>query len=425
MTSRFKGSLKDIARASQESARETAEYYTKTSKDERRLINASFFMGISGGVMWYVLGLYWVALGFKSEEIGLIGGIGTSVGVISLFFSGFLADRLGRKRLFVLGLMGEAAALALFLYEKNFYVFAFAYSIHNISGSLFQPSLMALIASKTTSGRLKFLFGLQSFSNQIGLTLSTFTGIFVPGFLAANYDVLEPDGYRYVFMVAAVCALTPIFFALRVSEVPKKAIKLTLGYDKRMRGFLVMFSLQNALIGAGAAFLIPWIAIVFREGMGASNTYVALMMTISNVAIAVGWFIVPKFAELRGSVSLVAACQIASVVPMILIPFVPYLAVAAVLWATRSLLMLVPSPVLSAYTMNIVDERIRASFWALTTLAWQLAYSSTYAISGYLWANDYSRTGPFFYCGALYVLGSLAFYFYFRNIPEPKQAAAQ
>jgi hypothetical protein len=58
-------------------------------------------------------------------------------------------------------------------------------------------------------------------------------------------------------------------------------------------------------------------------------------------------------------------------------------------------------------------------------LAWQLAYSSTYAISGYLWANDYSRTGPFFYCGALYVLGSLAFYFYFRNIPEPKQAAAQ
>ena len=420
MTSKIGEGLRGFAKTSQDGARESINYYTKSGKDERRLIKASFFMGVTGAVLWYILSLYWLALGFTSVEIGIMGGIGSAVSVVTLFFSGFLADKFGRKWLFLLGLAGDALGIILFLSEKNLVVFTIAYSVVNLSGSLVQPSLIALLATKAKPGRLKFLFGLQSFSNQIGLTLTTLTGIYAPGFLFDVYGTDLARGYWYVFLVAAACAFVPIMIVLTVTEPPKMKQRLLLSFDKRIKKILFVYSLQSALIGFGAAMAIPWIPMVFESGMNASTTQVSLMLTLSNVAIAIGWFVIPKFSEAMGAVALVTICQIASVAFLVLIPFSPYLVVAAVLYMFRSLLMLVPTPILNAYVMNIVSEEIRASFIAISQLAWTVAFSAAYALSGYIWANDYSSVTPFFICGVFYTLASLVFFFHFRNIKETK-----
>lgn len=419
MTDRFSNLFKGFARASHEGARETFRYYSGAERDAKRLVRASFFMGVTGGLLWYVLILYWNALGFGSKEIGFMGGVGTAAGVATLLVSGYLADKFGRKRLLVLGLVGTAAAFVLFLQEKNILVFTGAYGLSSLSGSLVQPSSAALLASKATPVKMKFLFGVQAFSNQIGLTLATFTGIFAPGFVNELYGAEVLDGYWYTFLVGAACAFAPIGMVMRVSEVPRGGERLLLKLGGRMSRLLLVFSLQNALIGFGAALLIPWFPLVFKEGMGATNTEVALMITLSNVAIAAGWFVVPKFAEFRGSVALVTVCQLASVGFMVAIPFFPNLLVAALLYTARSLLMLVPIPVLNAYLMNIVSEEVRASFFAISTFAWQIAFSAAYVVAGFLWADGYGSVMPFIYCGAFYVTGTLVFFAYFRRIAEP------
>jgi predicted MFS family arabinose efflux permease len=183
--------------------------------------------------------------------------------------------------------------------------------------------------------------------------------------------------------------------------------------------------LQNALIGAGAGLVIPWFPVIFKEGLGASDSWVAGIITLSNAVIAIGWFIVPKFADFKGSVTLIAVCQIASCVPMILIPYSPVLWVVALLYTTRSFLMLVPSPVLNAYMMNICKEKIRASFLSLSQLAWQSAFAGSYAVAGYLWANDYSKVGPFYFAVAFYIAASLTFFAYFKGVKENDHAQAE
>ena len=394
------------------------EYYRGAGKEEKRLVTASFYTGVTSGVLWYVLIYYWASIGFTSEQIGLMGGTGSTVGIMTYLFGGYLADSLGRKKLFLVGVLSTATGLVLFLTEKNLAVFTVAYGLTSLGGSLQWPSLTSLIAAKAPPSKMKYLYGVQMFVNQIGLTIATFLGIFGPPYLHEALGAKLSTGYTLVFLVTAVCAFVPVVYVLRVTETERTTQKLRVHFDGRMRRILFVYSFQNALIGFGAALVIPWFPVIFKKGLGATDGWVAGIITISNAVIAVGWFIVPWFANLKGSVALIAGCQIASVVPMVLIPYSPALVIVAVLYTARSFLMLVPSPVLNAYVMNIVSEQIRASFLSLSQLAWQIAFAGAYAIAGYFWANDYAKVEPFFAAGALYVVASLIFFAYFKNIKE-------
>ncbi len=413
------GKIAGLARAGQEGANATRLYYKSSGPDERRLVRASFFTGVTGGVLWYVLFLYWGSLGFTSEQIGVMGSIGSIVGVVAYLVGGYLADRLGRRIVFLIGLVFTAIGLMLFLTERNFYVFTLAYSLTSIGGSLAWPALTALMAEKTMPAKMKYFYGVQGFFNQLGLTIATFFGIFGPAVLRSNYSVELSDGYTMVFIATALCALPPIIYVWRVSEIAKTRDRVAAHYDHRMRQILLLYCLQNGMIGLGAAFVIPWFPLIFENGMAASGEQIALMLTLSNATLAAGWFVIPRFAEFRGSVALITGSQIASCIPLLLIPYSSAsLILVAVLYTARSFLMIVPTPVLNAYLMNVVSEEIRASFLGLSQVAWQVPYAIGLAIAGYLWANDYSQKVPFYIAIALYLVASVIFFAYFRNVKE-------
>ena len=413
-----------FARASQNGAKATAAYYGSAGKEEKKLIKASFYTGITSGILWYVLIYYWASLDFTSEQIGIMGGTGQTVGVVTYLFGGYLADRLGRKKLFLVGLVITTAGMVLFLTEKSLAVFTVAYCLTSLGGSLEWPSLTTMMAGKTSASNMKYMYGAQMFVNQIGLTIATFLGIFGPPFLKDSLDVVLSTGYFYVFVGTAICSIVPVIYVMGVTETERRPERLRVHLDKRMQKILFVYCFQNALIGFGAALVIPWLPVIFNKGMGASDNWVAAIVTLSNVVIAIGWFMVPWFARFRGSVALIAVCQIASVVPMVLIPFSPLLIIVAVLYTARSFLMLVPSPVLNAYLMNIAPEQIRASFLSISQLAWGVAFSAAYFLAGYMWSNDYSKVEPFLWAGAMYVIASLIFYFYFRNVRETEDISA-
>jgi len=418
LSSRLTGGLRGFARQGKNGARETIKYYSKSGRDERRFIKASFFIGVSGAVLWYILSVYWHALGFTPMEIGWMFAAGSATSGVTYIFSGYLADKFGRKGLALIGLVGTTIGTVMFVAEKNFLLFAVVNAILSFSGSLSGPSMMALFADKAEPARLKYLFGMQSFTNTIGQTVGTFMGLAAPGALLWAMDLGNVDSFRLVFLGGAVFSAVPILYVLKVSEPERRPEKLMIEFDRRTLRMLGAWCLQNAFIGLGAALVMPWIAIVFTTGMGATYWQLDMMIMLSFLVLAAGFFIVPVFAETRSPVKIITVCQLSSIVFLVLIPYSPGLALAAVFYATRSFFMLVPTPLVNGYVMNIVSERIRASFIGLGQLAWTGAFMCSEAMAGYLWNDDYSNVEPFFYCGACYVVGTLVFYFYFRDIKE-------
>lgn len=412
--------LTGLARTGKDGAKETAQYYGRSGREERWLVKASFFTGITSAILWNVLFLYWGAIDFKSREIGFMEAAGTGAGLATYLVGGYLADKLGRKRLFLVGLVATAFGLMIFVGKRDFALFTLAYSLTSIGGSLSWPCLTALMADKASPVDMKYFFAVQGFVNQVGATAATFMGIFVPAFLEESFGVGLARGYGYVFLVTIAASFVPIMYVFRVTEPSSKPEPLIAHYDRRMLKMLGLYSFQNALIGFGAAFVIPWFPLIFYNGMDASMSQVAYMMTFSAAVLALGWFIIPKFAEARGSVNLITFSQIASVVPMMLIPYSAFsLVFVAMLYTFRNFLMIVPTPVLSAYLMNVVSRKIRASFLSISQLAWQIGFAPGAAIAGVLWSSDYTKAEPFYICSALYVIASLIFWVYFRNITDP------
>lgn len=402
--------------------RGNVEFYGRSGREEKYLVKASFYTGVVSAVLWYVLILYWGSIGFSSSQIGYMEAAGTAAGLITYLVGGYVADKLGRRLLFLIGLVATAVGLVIFVGEREFIPFTIAYILTNIGGSLQWPCLTALMADKTSPHDMKYFFSVQGFVNQVGGTLATFFGIFMPALLRDGYGIELLTGYGYVFLVTLVCSFVPITYVLRVTEKKTTHEPLIVHFNRKAQKMLFVYAFQNGLFGVGAAFVIPWFPLIFEKGMEASLYDVSLMITFSGAVLALGWLIIPKFAEIRGSVVLITVSQIASVVPFVLIPYTDSLALATVLYAARNFLMLVPIPVLNAYLVNVVSRRIRASFLSLSQLAWMIGFAPTVAVAGHLWNDDYSKTEPFFYASALYIIASLIFWAYFRHVADPGDA---
>ena len=416
------GRLRQLPRISRDGLRAGIDFYSRSGKEEKWLVKASFYIGVTSAVLWYVLILYWGALDFSSEEIGYIEAIGTAAGLVTYLVGGYLADKLGRRLLFLVGLVATAIGLVIFFGERSFAPFVVAYTFTNIGGSLAWPCLTALMADKTSPADMKYFFSVQGFVNQLGTTAATFFGIFVPAYLRDSYGTELATGYGYVFLVTVICSFVPIIYILRVTEKPAMTEKLIVHYDRRMQKMLAVYAVQNAMFGVGAAFVITWFPLIFEKGMHASLYDVSLMIALSNVVLAVGWLVVAKFAEIRGSVVLISVAQIASVVPFLMIPYVDSLIIVAILYTIRNFLMIVPVPVLNAYLVNVVSREIRASFLSLSQLAWMVGFAPSAALAGHFWNNEYSKAEPFFIASLMYIVATLIFWGYFRNVADPGDA---
>jgi MFS family permease len=184
----------------------------------------------------------------------------------------------------------------------------------------------------------------------------------------------------------------------------------------------VKLATPNFLIGIGAAILIPYMNVFFKDRYQISDSLLGLLFSLSSLFIGIGSIIGPRLTtQLGGKIRTVAFTQLASVIFMLMIGFVPSLWIAGFSVLMRSALMNMSSPLYSAFCMEQTPEHQQGFVSSVMNVAWQVGWSVGPFVSGLVQVR-YGFAPLFITTTVLYLLAVSVMWRFFRNtenVPVP------
>ena len=242
----------------------------------------SLFTDISSEMIYPLVPIFLTSvLGAPVAIVGLIEGIAESTASILKTFSGWLSDKLERRKPFVLGGYSLSALGKLLLGVAFVWpTVLMARFIDRLGKGVRTSARDALIADETDSANRGKAFGLHRAMDS--------TGAVIGPLIALVLMVVLKEQYRLIFLLSffpAVLGVALLFFFVKEKKKhvsgSKEAPRLSLaGFDKNFKTLLliiVVFGLGNS----SDAFLI-----LRAKNLGLSATLVVLAYVLYNVVYA-------------------------------------------------------------------------------------------------------------------------------------------
>ena len=161
-----------------------------------------------------VLPLFVAALGGRAGTLGLIAAISPLAGILFSFPIGFLADRLGKKRLILLSASVFCAAPLLYLVVREPLWLIPIRFFHGLGTAILGPVASALILSEHPESRGAKL-GIYSSATLVGRSLAPMLG----GAIISLFAFLGPNwNYRLVYAAAFLLSIPGLVLALLLPE---------------------------------------------------------------------------------------------------------------------------------------------------------------------------------------------------------------
>lgn len=207
--------------------------------------------------------------GLVLSLLGLGSAIGQPVG-------GVLADRIGRRRTMVLGMLASAATLLLLGAAQSFVAVAVAAFAYGLCLDLFRPAVQAAIADLVSDEDRPRAFALQFWAVNLGFSIGTPLG----GYLAGR-------GYWLLFVLDAVASVAFAVLILRgVPETRPVQHEEEPGRLRDVLGDRLMLALVASVVAGAVVYLQAFstLPLVFeRDGLGPGSY--GLAMGLNGVLI--------------------------------------------------------------------------------------------------------------------------------------------
>jgi MFS family permease len=377
----------------------------------------------SYGFLSVVLVLYLAGLGFSEGRIGLLLTL-TLVGdtLISLWIT-LQADRLGRRRMLILGALLMVLAGLPFALSHGFWVLVLAATLGVISpsGNEVGPFLaieQAALSQVLPEDRRTGVFAWYHLTGAFATALGALTG----GWSAQGLQAggLSPvASYRVLVLAyAAVGLLLALLFAWlspRI-EAPPAAAQATRWGLHGSKGIVLRLSALFSLDAfAGGFVLQSLMAYWFHQRFGASPGLLGTIFFAANLLAGLSALYAVKLSRRIGLIHTMVYTHIPSNLLLILVPLMPNLPLAVAMLLLRFSISQMDVPVRQAYTMAVVAPDERSAAAGVTGIARTTGAALSPVLAGSLLAVPALGALPFFLAGGLKILYDLLLYRMFKT----------
>ena len=389
------------------------------------------------GFLSVILVLYLAQAGLSETEIGLLLTL-TLIGdtAISLWIT-TNADRIGRRRMLVVGACLMVFAGILFALTRDFVLLLIAATIGVISPSGYevgpflsieQAALSQIVPNGERTRTFAWYNLVGSFTTALG---SLAGGALVQGLM--NFGMNPIGSYRVIVIGYAAFGLILglLFTQLSPSvEIPQKTGAP--GSPPKSGSFLGLRRSRNVVLRLSALFsldafaggfvLQSILAYWFHVRFKVQPALLGSIFFGANVLAGISALTAARIASKIGLIRTMVFTHIPSNILLILVPFMPNLPLAIAVLLMRFSISQMDVPTRQSYTMAVVDPDERSAAAGITGIARTTGSSLSPMIAGPLLANTALMSMPFILSGGLKIIYDLLLYRSFRAIKPPEEA---
>jgi MFS family permease len=331
------------------------------------------------GMLSVILVLYLTELGYRDRwgtivSAALLGDIAVSLWITTS------ADRLGRKRMLILGALLMVGAGVTFATTDKFLFLLIAATIGVVSPSdkevgpflsIEQSALSQTVAAADRTA----IFAWYNLAGSVAAAFGTLAAGFAwRAFVRGG--MTGPEVYRpLVWAYAGIGVLLAVAFFLLgpAAEAPRAAAPRDapawLGLH-RSRSIVMRLSALFALDAFGGGFILQSILVAwFVLRFGADPEVLGSIFFVANLLAAGSALVAARLAARFGLVNTMVFTHLPSNVLLILVPLMPRLELAAAVLLVRYGISQMDVPTRQSYTMAVVHADERSAAAGITTVA--------------------------------------------------------
>ena len=377
------------------------------------------------GALSVVLVFYLTSLGLSTSQTGLLLTL-TLVGdtVVSLYLT-TRADRIGRRRMLIVGAILMAAAGLAFASTRNFVFLVAAGTIGVISPSgnevgpflsIEQAALSHVVPDRTRTT----VFAWYTLAG----SLATAAGSLAGGTLShlLQQGVMAPvESYRVVVLLYAVLGVVLALLFIGLSPAAEVSVPGAGSFGiGRSRDVVLKLSGLFALDSFAGGFVVQGFAAYwFYLRFGVNPGTLGVIFFWANALAGVSALLASRLASRFGLVRTMVFTHLPSNILLILVPLMPNLPLATLVLLARFSISQMDVPTRQSYVMAVVGPGERSAAGGITGVARTLGAALAPVFAGFLYARPSLMSVPFFIAGTLKVMYDLLLYRGFAATREP------
>jgi MFS family permease len=395
------------------------------TRDGYLLFLTRFVRLFAYGSLSVVLVFYLISLGLNASQTGILLTL-TLVGdtVISLYIT-TRADRIGRRRMLIVGAVLMVAAGVAFACTSNLALLIIAGTIGVISPSgnevgpflsIEQAALSHVVPDRSRTEVFAWYTMAGSIATALGalfagtitrvLQKTTMTQVGVYRVVVVLYAVL---GILLAGLFIRLSSATAVQSPAEASALPR-TMKSFFGVGQSHRVVVKLSSLFALDSFAGGFVVQSFAAYWFYLRFDVNPATLGVIFFWANVFAGISALLAARLATRWGLINTMVVTHLPSNILLILVPLMPSLGLAVLVLLVRFSISQMDVPTRQSYVMAVVSKEERAAAAGITGVARTTGAAISPLFVGFMFARPSWINAPFFIAGALKILYDLLLY---------------
>lgn len=405
--------------------------YKSYNQNIKLALLANILSQIGMGFFIVVYNFYVRELGYGQDVNGMIISLTSMATAIILVPAGIMSDRLGRKRIMMIGTgLGSLFLFFRSILEAEFLLLATGFA-SGIFLSFLQVSAVPFLAENSGPTQRVHLFSLHAAL----MTASNVVGSMLGGFLTDIFSLFmgSLESIRFTLIIGSIFYFLAFLPISKLEEKPiarkekREKIDIKQFFRKHQVSLkvIVLFAISQLIIGTGSGLVIPYLNLYFSDRFFASNSLIGIIISLGQAATALAMFIGPLVVKKVGEVHAVVYLQLASLPFLLLTAFSHNLLLASIGFLFRQALMNAGNPIQNSLIMANVDRSVRGLANSVNQMVFNLGWAFMGPVSTAIviqYGSYWGYAAVFSITAGLYLIASLYFLAVFKKYDKKEKA---